>query len=58
MRSGVDPGEFDNLKPAFHYRNQAEKARMLKEKLDSDAELARAAIRRERARNGWEREHD
>lgn len=37
-------------KPLYHYKNQTKKARALKEKLDEDASLAQAAIRRERAR--------
>lgn len=38
-------------KPLYHYKNQTKKARALKEKLDEDASLAQAAIRRERARD-------
>jgi hypothetical protein len=38
-------------RPLYHYENQAKKARALKEKLDEDASLAQAAIRRERARD-------
>jgi hypothetical protein len=38
------------LKPQFHYQNQAKHARAMKEKLDADAEIAEATIRRERAR--------
>jgi hypothetical protein len=37
-------------KPVYHYQNQAEKARAVKEKLDADTEIAEATIRRERAR--------
>jgi hypothetical protein len=37
-------------KPAYHYQNQAEKARAVKEKLDADTEIAEATIKRERAR--------
>jgi hypothetical protein len=37
-------------KPTYHYENQAEKARAVKEKLDADTEIAEATIKRERAR--------
>jgi hypothetical protein len=37
-------------KPLYHYQNQTKKARALKRKLDQDAEIAQAAIRRERTR--------
>lgn len=46
----VSAQEVFNLRPRWHYEHQAEKARKLSEKLDRDAELARAAIARERAR--------
>jgi hypothetical protein len=46
----TEPEELHNPKPAYHYEHQAEKARKLKEKLDRDTELARAAIAREQAR--------
>jgi hypothetical protein len=42
--------ELENPLPAYHYRNQTERAEALKEKLQADAEIAEAAIRRERAR--------
>lgn len=48
--------EINNPLPAWHYEHQAEKARKLKEKLDRDTELARAAIARERARAALEDE--
>jgi hypothetical protein len=48
--------EINNPLPAWHYEHQAEKARKLKEKLDRDTELARAAIVRERARAALEDE--
>lgn len=37
-------------KPLYHYEHQTEKARALTAKLNADAELAQAAMRRERAR--------
>ena len=40
----------EGFKPVFHYKNLAEKARQMREKLDADAEIAEATIRRERAR--------
>lgn len=43
-------GLFTRPPPAYQSQNQAEKARVLKEKLDADTELAEAAVRRERAR--------
>jgi hypothetical protein len=47
----TNPAEIRYPLPAWHYEHQAEKARKLAEKLDRDADLARAAIARERARN-------
>jgi Pyruvate/2-oxoacid:ferredoxin oxidoreductase delta subunit len=45
-----DPAEFDDPKPAWHNKHQAERARALKAKLEEDGRLADAAIERERAR--------
>ncbi len=45
-----DHDELDNPRPAYQYRSEAQKAEALKEKLKKDAELARAAINRERTR--------
>jgi hypothetical protein len=45
-----NPAEIHDPLPSWHYEHQAEKARKLKEKLDRDAELARSAVARERAR--------
>jgi len=46
----VSPQDIFQWRPRWHYEHQAEKARKLREKLDRDTELARAAIARERAR--------
>lgn len=47
LREGAaDPGS----RSTVYYENQAAKAHVLKEKLDADAEIAEAIIRRERAR--------
>jgi hypothetical protein len=51
----LNEGALDTgVKSTFHYRQQAEKARVLKEKLDADADIAEATIRRERARAALE----
>jgi len=47
LREEADDAGF---KPVFHYKNMAEKARQVREKLDADADIAEATIRRERAR--------
>ena len=46
----IDPRELFRWRPRWWYEHQVEKARRLREKLDGDAELARAAVARERAR--------
>jgi hypothetical protein len=46
----VSPQDVFQWRPRWYYEHQAEKARKLKDKLDRDADLARAAIARERAR--------
>jgi hypothetical protein len=45
-----DPRDLDLRKPAFRHKHDAEKAKALKEKLDADADLAEATIRREQKR--------
>jgi hypothetical protein len=46
----ISPRELLEWRPRWYWEHQAEKARKLSEKLDRDAELARAAVARERAR--------
>jgi hypothetical protein len=46
----LDHEEIDNPRPVYQYRSEAKRAEALKEKLDKDAELARAAVNRERMR--------
>jgi hypothetical protein len=46
----VSPKDIFQWRPGWHYDHQEEKARKLARKLDRDAELARAAVTRERAR--------
>lgn len=52
LQHALTPSEsaLDLDKPLYHYQNQTKKARALKRKLDQDAEVAQAAIRRERTR--------
>jgi hypothetical protein len=51
----LNEGALDTgVKSTFHYKQQAEKARVLREKLDADADIAEATIRRERARGALE----
>ena len=44
------PSALALAKPLYHTKNQTENARALRQKLDADALLAQAAVRRERAR--------
>jgi hypothetical protein len=46
----LDPRALLAWRPHWYWKQEAQKARRLQEKLDQDAELARAAIARERAR--------
>jgi hypothetical protein len=52
LQHALTPSEsaLDLDRPLYHYENQTRKARALKQKLDQDAEIAQAAIRRERTR--------